>query len=157
MANCPACKNTLQEVTINRVVVDFCANGCSGIWFDVNELRKFDDHDEFVPHQVLRATTAEKTVIDRDAHRECPQCAPKHLVRRAYDSRDFVEIDECLECGGIFLDGGELAYIRDENERSLERERIFQGFLAQVGESKHLGPNRLRAIVSFLFARDRGN
>jgi Zn-finger nucleic acid-binding protein len=31
---CPACKNVLQEMTVDNVTVDICKGGCGGIWFD---------------------------------------------------------------------------------------------------------------------------
>ena len=37
---CPACDNTLTQIKVSNIVVDICQNGCGGIWFDKNELKK---------------------------------------------------------------------------------------------------------------------
>ncbi len=61
--NCPACKNTLEAITIENITLDVCQNGCGGIWFDNFELMKIDEPDEYDGGElVVRTTFGEKRV-----------------------------------------------------------------------------------------------
>ena len=43
---CPECNNTLQKMTVNDVTLDVCNHGCGGVWFDDQEINKFDEPHE---------------------------------------------------------------------------------------------------------------
>ena len=46
---------------------------------------------------------------------QCPRCQKEMATR----TRDEIEVDACAQCGGVWLDGGELAKILEaERERS---------------------------------------
>ena len=42
-------------------------------------------------------------------------------MRHFYSPQRRVEVDECPNCGGVWLDAGELASIREEYQTELER------------------------------------
>jgi uncharacterized protein len=112
--NCPVCAKSLESVESNGVTVDVCAAGCGGIWFDQFELRRFDGPEVPAP-EVLLSIAKNPAIAVATAHkRPCPRCVEIRLKRRLFNPRSLVEIDECGGCGGIWLDAGELAKIREE-------------------------------------------
>lgn len=129
MLNCPACSKPLDGVIAGDITIDLCMNGCGGIWFDWNELKKFDEPHEFAPELALASPKA----VDRNAIadlRACPRCAGEVLCRRYYDIKNEVEVDQCLKCSGIFLDAGELLTIRSQYSTEAERIKAADVYLA---------------------------
>ena len=113
--NCPACGHVLSSRTAGDVTVDVCDGGCGGIWFDHYELRKLDEPTESAGEQLLDVRRDPGVVVDPAERYHCPKCTDGVVLMRHFWSvkRD-VRIDECAECGGVFLDVGELARIRSE-------------------------------------------
>lgn len=102
--NCPKCKSeALASTTVGEVTVDRCPK-CSGIWFDERELPR-----------VLRLSRGELRPLRGghtdpardDALGDCPR---DHIRMTRVHSSTHAEVvvDTCLECHGIWLDGGEL-------------------------------------------------
>lgn len=110
---CPACGNALTEMTVADIVVDVCAGGCGGIWFDRSELEKMDELTESAGSVLLSFERAPDVLVDHVKPRDCPRCG-ELLKRRYYTPKRLVEVDECLTCGGFWLDVGELAMIRSQ-------------------------------------------
>ena len=111
---CPACKTALDKLTVNNIELDICKAGCGGIWFDQFEFKKFDEPHEFAGETLLEIETGWKiTTIDHKAQRQCPRCEDAKLVQHFYSPKQQIEIDECYQCGGIWLDYGELIRIRN--------------------------------------------
>ena len=107
---CPACHHTLSPVEAGGVSVDVCTDGCGGIWFSWMELQRFDEpKDAGDSCSASRGSPA--SLSTRSLH--CPQCADRIQLKRHFFSvkRD-VTVDECPECGGYWLDPGELRIIR---------------------------------------------
>ena len=46
------------------------------------------------------------------------------------------EVDECPQCGGYWLDAGELALIRQEYESEQERKKAVDRYFAEVAASQ---------------------
>jgi len=109
---CPACHTTLILMDVGGVSVDVCSRGCGGIWFSWMELQRFDEPKESAGEELLDIARADDVVIDAGPLR-CPQCAGKIQLKRHFFSvkRD-VAVDECPQCGGYWLDPGELRTIR---------------------------------------------
>ena len=40
---CPRCQKDLVEKNVHGVELDFCENGCEGIWFDKGEFKQIKD------------------------------------------------------------------------------------------------------------------
>jgi uncharacterized protein len=111
---CPACFNELTEIQVGNLAVDVCQGGCGGIWFDAFELQRVDEEAEAVGGALLHIQRNERLVVDRSRKRECPCCAGIKLHRHYFSAKRKIEVDQCPNCGGYWLDAGELALIRAE-------------------------------------------
>ena len=111
---CPACFNPLTEIQVGSVAVDVCQNGCGGIWFDAFELERVDDEKETGGDLLVDIHRNEKVVVDTSRKRECPRCEGIKLQHHFFSAKRKVEVDQCPNCGGYWLDAGELAQIRAE-------------------------------------------
>lgn len=117
---CPACFNNLTQMQVGNLVVDVCQDGCGGIWFDAFELRRVDEQNEVAGEPLLGIHRDERIVVDPSRKRECPRCAGIKLHRHFFSARRRIEVDECPNCGGYWLDAGELAQIREEKTQTAE-------------------------------------
>lgn len=111
---CPACFNELREVRVGSVAVDVCHEGCGGIWFDAFELKRVDQEEEAAGDLLLAVPKDPSVVVDLTRKRECPRCTGVKLHRHFFSARRRVQVDQCPNCAGYWLDAGELAAIRDE-------------------------------------------
>ncbi len=117
--------------------LDVCGR-CAGIWFDESELGR-----------LIRASALNLETLDRkfeptgevekvpEADRECPKCGGGlETYKYLYDSP--VILDSCHNCGGIFVEDGELsaiAAVRTENDDPAESKAaaiILAGHLEQM-------------------------
>ncbi len=112
--NCPACSRDLIEVQVGSVCVDICQGGCGGIWFDAFELQKVDEDHEQAGEHLLAIELDPNVVVDSTHRRSCPRCAGIKLQRHFFSAKRRVEVDQCPNCGGYWLDAGELTQIRAE-------------------------------------------
>jgi len=119
---CPACGNALTEQTVADVTVDVCDGGCGGIWFDNHELGKLDDRDEAAGEELLDVACDPSVTVDHDAVWGCPRCGHPAMMRHFYSPQRAVEVDECPQCGGVWLDAGELRTIRAQYAGAAERQ-----------------------------------
>ena len=111
---CPACFNELTETQVGSLVVDVCKGGCGGIWFDAFELQKVDEEREAGGDYLLNIRRDHTLQVDSNQKRECPRCSGIKLKRHYFSAQRRVEVDECPNCAGYWLDAGELAQIRIE-------------------------------------------
>ncbi len=124
------------------MTLDVCANGCGGIWFDAFELKKMDEVHEPVREELLNLRSKkELPEAQSTAKRMCPKCEGFVMMRHFYSPLQKVMVDECPNCGGFWLDAGELAGLREETQLEKERKRAAQVRLSQIS---------LRAIVQEL-------
>lgn len=105
---CPKCTGeTLAAATVGGVTVDRCPK-CAGIWFDARELPRVLrlDGAEVRPLRGGRPDAA------RDEHAgKCPRDGAR--MTRVHSATHAAVVPEtCLECRGIWLDGGELDALR---------------------------------------------
>ena len=140
--NCPKCDQELQAHTIGTLEVDECEN-CNGIWFDEDELRKCKDQTdqdlnwmdfELWKHKD-RFRVSNKAV-------QCPKC---HIDMAAIDyDKTGVEIDHCIQCKGVWLDGGEFQKIIEGLSDELLAKSTLEYLRASLSEAKELitGPER---------------
>jgi hypothetical protein len=113
--NCPACDYVMTGRQVGEITVDACDGGCGGVWFDNFELRRVSEAGA----QLLRNVARDPMLrVDLAAKRKCPRCAEQPLFRRFYSRLRRTQVDECPNCGGIWLDGGEFAAIQDERAES---------------------------------------
>ena len=131
--DCPACGRTLSQKTVGDLSVDVCEGGCGGIWFDHFELKKVDETRESAGEALLDTERDPAITLDLSARRTCPKCAGDVVMMRHYTSgKRRVTIDECPQCGGIWLDAGELAGIRDEFPSEADRHKAAELYFSEL-------------------------
>jgi len=148
--DCPACSHALTPLSVGELTVDACEGGCGGIWFDHYELRKVDEPSEALGDPLLDLARAPAVAVDPSKRYVCPACTDGVvLMRHFWSVKREVTIDECPECGGVFLDGGELARIRAEFPSEAAKHAAADAYFAQVADpvidearqADHLGPH----------------
>lgn len=95
---CPACRSKTTERLANGIRVDACRS-CKGAWFSANELQKALEME------------LENISSTNQCHRLCPECA--RLMQTVLVEDENVEIDQCPQCQGIWLDAGEFRRLND--------------------------------------------
>jgi len=126
--NCPVCEKAMTEEDFGGVRVDVCRDGCKGIWFDCGELAKLDDKNKGVGQALQEALRFPRVNDENRGSLNCPKCnVPMH--RHLYQSDKEVNVDECYDCGGFFLDSGELREIRDHHMTAQEESAYLQKLL----------------------------
>ena len=128
---CPACFNELTQLQVGSLVVDVCQGGCGGIWFDAFELQKVDEESEKAGEPLLHVRRNERLTVDQTRKRECPRCAGVKLHRHFFSARRRVEVDQCPNCAGYWLDAGELALVRAERAQAATAEQIGQSSISK--------------------------
>ena len=129
---CPACFNELTEWQVGKLAVDVCQGGCGGIWFDAFELHKADEQDVAAGEPLLHIRRDEQAVVDPSLKRECPCCDGVKLHRHFFSAKRRVQVDQCPNCGGYWLDAGELALIRAEKTQAATAEQGGQSNISQA-------------------------
>lgn len=105
---CPRCMEfELKPVRVDDVEVDQCDN-CLGIWCDVSELKKLVELDSLGD---LKLTGKPAGVLGAPIN--CPRDGATLDTVNDVKAAD-VKLDICPECGGRWLDGGELDRLREK-------------------------------------------
>lgn len=134
---CPACSNELTQIKVGDLAVDVCLENCGGIWFDNRELQRVDEATELDLQPYLHICHNLTVAVDFKARRECPRCADIILMRHGYAGHREVQVDTCANCGGIWLDSGELAQIREnskETDSADQKHEYFRQFVRHQRE-----------------------
>jgi Zn-finger nucleic acid-binding protein len=129
---CPACSNEMTEVLVQDVAVDVCKGGCGGVWFDWMELTKVDEPHESAGEQLLAIERNPNLNVDRERRRHCPRCQDMIMMRHYASVKRSIEVDECPQCGGFFLDCGELGDLRDQFDSEEERREATRAYFADL-------------------------
>ncbi len=140
---CPACENVLSRMMVGGITVDVCTpGGCAGIWFDRYELMKVDESHESAGEELLHIEKRAADVsVEHTKRLSCPRCPDDDddddvvvvvevvMMRHFFSVKRGIMVEECPDCGGYWLDMGELATIRSEfateEERDLAAARYF--------------------------------
>ena len=133
---CPACNNELQQMTVADVTVDVCKGGCGGIWFDNFELKKFDEPHESAGEALLNVELNPDVKIDHNKQLNCPKCDGITMMRHFFSVKKEVEIDECPNCAGIWLDAGELKHIRSLFETEEQCKQAAEECLSELFDNQ---------------------
>ncbi|HXH61831.1 MAG TPA: zf-TFIIB domain-containing protein [Fimbriimonadaceae bacterium] len=135
---CPVCHKEMVTEDFGGVKVDVCRDGCKGMWLDWMELTRLDENNEGLCAALNEALAYPRT---NDANRGvlyCPKCH-EPLHRHLCNIDWHVSVDECYDCGGFFLDSGELKDIREHHmtEKDIEEygEKILKG-VPEWGQAK---------------------
>lgn len=109
---CPRSSHPLTRLRVGGIDTDVCEE-CGGLWLDRIELARFQDRDSvFGDALVAHLKQFPPTLIDHTTRLNCPHHTSVVMLRRKFSPEVPVEIDECPQCGGIWLDSDELAQIR---------------------------------------------
>ena len=107
--DCVKCDGKLHPIEVEGVVVDQC-DACSGIWFDGGELERVTRMKRLgaleIPPRRDAAADAKRA--------RCPRCGGEGKLVPVASTTSEIHVDTCAVCGGKWLDGGELAILRDE-------------------------------------------
>lgn len=127
---CPRCANQLQQVTEQNVTLDVCANGCGGVWFDNFEIKKFDEPHEPASDKLLKIERDSSVSVNLEEKLNCPKCENMPMMRHFFSAKKQVQLDECPNCAGTWLDAAELETVRtlfaSEKERTQAADDYFE-------------------------------
>ena len=129
--NCPACGAQLIALSVEGLVVDVCRHGCGGIWFDNFELNQVDNAHETLGAALLTMEFDGAATVLREK-RPCPKCTGITMLQHKFSPDKPVLVDECPNCGGIWLDSGELAEIRRPAPSTEDRKKAAQRFFNKL-------------------------
>jgi Zn-finger nucleic acid-binding protein len=132
---CPLCHQELTGVDYCGVHIETCP-ACGGDWVASDELGNIVKarQTRFTPEEcmaVAKAATIHGTPVTTSSrHLSCPKCGGQTKVENyGYDSG--IMIDRCDDCGGVWLDKGELDKI----------DEVVQGWDDELPEEmKEFGP-----------------
>lgn len=131
---CSVCANDMQTKDFGGVHVDVCSS-CKGMWFDWNELKNLDEHNEGLGAALVEALECSQKKNDDRGQINCPKCQ-KPMISHNYQSQKYVTVDECYLCGGFFLDSGELKVIRDNFLTESERDALVIQIIGDIPKTE---------------------
>ena len=146
---CPACGYPMAKVFIKEknINLDICTQGCGGIYFDNRELEHFSNSQTDITDITNSLSKKDFIEIDTNATRICPVCKAK-MVKNFADFDKNITIDECYNCGGKFLDYGELHKIRNSQTKN----ETFQALQQTVAKGLNNATNMdLQSLFDSLF------
>ncbi len=119
--------NILFESRGEKTSYDVCRE-CGSLWLDAGELNKMAEQ---VPGDLEICTPSDET--PPSGKKECPRCPHMPLEKVRFLTASDILLDRCPNCGGFFLDGGELDLINRELENILPvEEHGFWYFVSRV-------------------------
>jgi uncharacterized protein len=135
---CPACGRVLSTMVVGGITVDVCKGGCAGIWFDRYELMKVDESHESAGEELTRieGDPAVLSAVDHTKRLSCPKTPEVVMMRHFFSVKRQVAVEECPECGGYWLDVGELATIRTEFATEEERDQAAAQYFSELFDSE---------------------
>ncbi len=132
---CPRTGNDLKSVTIEGITVDL-SETTGGVWLDNYELIKFDEVHEKGGDVLSELMEKHRSnIVDLSPRIQCPKCENMVMARHYYSPKREIEIDRCPNCGGVWLDAGELAKIRELFPTEADREQASQELVNEAAES----------------------
>lgn len=144
----------MVEQDFGGVKVDVCQDGCQGMWFDWGELARLDEANEGLG-EALRAALCYPRVNDDERGKiNCPRCQ-QPLHRHQYHCENEINIDECYECGGMFLDSGELGELREHHMSKDEEAQYVKKMVDSMPEYQQAMADqatrqvRAQALINF--------
>ena len=146
---CPACASDLKKVIQSGIELDICIDNCGGIWFDKDEISKFDEMHEKIDLGVLFSGKNQNyVVIDRNKERHCLHCNTILSINHFHSNNYQLEIDECPSCNSFWLDAGELNLLRELRNKKDTFDSVFKEFDQKNRDTPN---SRAYAILKLLF------
>jgi Zn-finger nucleic acid-binding protein len=139
---------------VGNVEIDFCTDGCKGIWFDEGELKKVrtsETEDETISEIQGQFVPKPKQEAINEDSKMCPRCNVE-LYRYNWDMKSDIFLDSCEQCNGMWVDAGELKgmneYLKNMAARPMPNEEEIQVKLAKIEQSaaQQIDANRRESI-----------
>lgn len=140
---CPRCETELGSRTVGEVELEACAS-CGGLWFEDQELRKAKDQADpdlaWMDFEIWKHGDRFEVSV---APLRCPSC-DVDMAAVEYDTTR-IEVDFCLRCQGVWLDGGEFEKIIQSLEQELLDKDLPDYIAASLREARQVlaGPEPL--------------
>ncbi len=159
---CPDCSTQMRQETVHGVQLDVCPK-CAGIWFDAEEMRALLTRDPLalsaledkaVPSETKQPPEQEPV---GPSTRRCPACQ-LGLQQSPYLYTSPIVLDICLQCGGFFVDDGELGkmqQVRDQRHRPLTAAEEVMVLMGEAAPAHDKALRRQENLVHFLNALRR--
>lgn len=127
---CPRTHTDLKKINVGKVPV-YVSQSCGGVFFENQTLKLFDSFSEKRGKALVEHLSQfHSEAIDLSVRIKCPTCPEIVMSRRFNSPLHAVEIDECPNCGGIWLDMGELSKLQslmlNEKERATLRQKLME-------------------------------
>ena len=136
----PLQRELMELPWVRDVHIDRCPK-CQGVFLDKGEIRRITGHDKL--HELLTKHLG----ADSDSKRVCPSCG---MIMDAEDA-DGVEVDVCLSCFGVWLDGGEMETLRGKKNDAFDPAKFSPEKIAELEKAKHVAiADRRNAFRGFL-------
>src|SRR5947209_5669277 len=115
MSTCPRCRTALRPATYEGANVETCPD-CRGEWLGPDDLKHIVDTRELTWDPEALRTVQEAPPFRRTAGPDgerlaCPACG-EAMESFNYAGDSGIFLDKCRQCGGIWLDGGELEQVQ---------------------------------------------
>jgi Zn-finger nucleic acid-binding protein len=101
---CPKCRSDMELLVYEGVEIDRCQY-CKGLWFDAGEIQALKRSEAAAELDIGSASVGRSLNSQQDY--DCPRCAGP--MEQTADARQpHIHFETCRDCGGSFLDAGEL-------------------------------------------------
>ncbi|MFC1958985.1 zf-TFIIB domain-containing protein [Chloroflexota bacterium] len=132
---CPVCNSLMIVVEHEKIELDYCV-GCSGVWFDAEELELLLEAMQLEGTSLSLdniLTTPEAKSVQKKRH--CPICGKK-MKKATVGHEPEVIIDACSWRDGLWFDSGEVGQLVTQladkpSEQSDSQGRVIN-FLGEV-------------------------
>src|SRR5215510_827982 len=136
---CPRCPIELAEVASRGVRTHRCTR-CRGMWFDRQELAKFNRFDSDFPLRPDNPALGTFTSL------HCPVCN-SFLTRLRYTPGGSLEVERCITCKGVWVNAGEIRKIRRLLTKKLVSRRRDRLLDQAVRREQEMWETRMTAIA----------
>jgi len=96
------------------------------------ELTKVDETHESAGEKVLEVKRNPDVQVALENKRMCPKCENVVMMQHFFSVKKQVVVEECPNCGGFWLDVGELARIRSLFASAAEREKATEAYFEEA-------------------------
>ncbi len=121
--------NNLVGTKKNHLSYDVCES-CGSFWLDAGELSKLAFR---VEGNIEYSSKDSKATIDLKLQKNCPRCENMLLDKVFFIGCSDIVLDNCRNCGGFWLDGGELDLINNELQKIMRiKGKGFSDFINNV-------------------------
>lgn len=129
--NCEAdMTNYLVRAFLAQISYDVC-EACGGFWLDAGELDKMAVDVTGSIEYSSRETTGETSEVAKP----CPRCEAVTMEKVVFLGHSDLLLDRCGNCGGFWLDGGELELV---NRKLTEKMPVGRGGFSRFIGDVHL-------------------